>query len=809
MRRLPIKKTCVLVPLTVVALGLLLHLGCDRLEESSPSGKGKGIEKVFVMGIDAADWNIVDPLIKQGKLRNLEGLVERGVRARLKTVSPILSPVVWTSIVTGMKPSKHGIIDFLATNRETGEMVPVTSNLRKVKALWSILSDHDVSVGFTGLWATWPAEPVEGYMVTDRVSYQLFGYGEGEEDSYGKTYPADLYDEILPLRVKPGEVDDDLMDRFIDGSGEPSEREGRLIEELRAIVAQQLTYHRVSLYLRDKYDPVVDFVYFEGVDTVGHLFMPYRPPRLPWIEESSFKRFSGAVDEFYRWTDELLGEQLATLELETRVVVLSDHGFRTGRDRPPSDSRIGYQKAAEWHRKYGILVMAGRGIKKGKRISQASILDVTPTLLYLCSLPSSREMDGKVIREAMEEELLEDSPPATVETFEDLTVEKRSEEPVPSPADRSIREKLLALGYISPGRNGRGEEAGAEPAQRGEEGFVLDNPNAVNNRALILLNRGKIDGAVELLEPLTRDHPEFLSATVQLAYAYFLKGDYDGSLSGYGRALELEPANPAIHNYRGNVLMAMEDFEGAEKAFLEALALYPDFTDAHNSLGILYESKGDYESARKEYERVIAVDPEFAEAYNNIGNLYKNLGDYDAAEEKYREAIEADPDFYGSYNNLGVVLQLRGRYEEALPYLEKASDLNPADVEIRNNRGTLLLRMGRMREAREVFKKLIEDAPEYAEAYNNLGVLYGKLGRREEELQSYREAVAARPDYFDARYNLALALLRAGRIHEAIEEFERSLLLDDRNRAVLENLYRLYSRTGNRAKAESIRMKLR
>jgi Tfp pilus assembly protein PilF/predicted AlkP superfamily phosphohydrolase/phosphomutase len=784
---------------TFLCLGLLL---CRTAAEPEEAVEKNSPAKILLVGIDAADWNIIDPLLKDGKLPNLARLIDRGTRARLKTITPTLSPVVWTSIATGMTPYKHGIIDFLATKKSTGELVPVTSNLRKAKAIWNILSDHGISVGVTGWWATWPAEEVNGFMVTDRVAYNLFSFREKEGKSFGKTYPPALYDEIVPLRVKPEEVDDSFLARFLDLSGEMTEKENRLVEEFRAIIAQQLTYHRISLALRERFDPAFDSVYFEGVDTVGHLFMPYRDPKLPWIEESLSKRFHRVVDEFYCWTDEILGEQLATVGPSTRVLVLSDHGFRTGRDRPPSDSRIGYKKAAEWHRKYGILVMAGPGVKGGHRISQASILDVAPIILHLSSLPASEEMDGKILAEAFEEEFFDKSPPALVRTFEEERGAAREEEPIPSPMDRSIKEKLHALGYIGSPAVSEESEGREEKEEPESEEFVLDNPNSINNAASILLNRGETEEAVKMLERLAADHPEFTVSVVPLALAYSLNGDKDKALETYRSALRRDPENPALYNYIGNLLMEKGDQRRAEEAFRKAVEIYPDFTDAHNSLGILHEKRGDFQTAKKEYEVAIEVDPEYAEGYNNIGNLYKEAGDFDTAIEKYEEAIEADPDFYGSYNNLGVVYQLKGEYEEALSYLEKGVELNPADPEVRNNMATLLMRTGRKEEAEVAFEDLIEEFPDYAEAYNNLGVLLGTMGRGEEELRLYREATHVRPDYLDAHLNLALALIKTRNPKEAGKTLDRCLELDPENIRVLENLSILHFQLGEYEESE-------
>ena len=106
-----------------------------------------GGTRLLLIGLDGADWRVMEPLLEQRKLPNLARLIAGGVRVRLKTVDPVLSPVVWTTAATGFLPSEHGILDFLVTDVRTGERVPVTSRHRRVKAIWNLLDEAGVPVG--------------------------------------------------------------------------------------------------------------------------------------------------------------------------------------------------------------------------------------------------------------------------------------------------------------------------------------------------------------------------------------------------------------------------------------------------------------------------------------------------------------------------------------------------------------------------------------------------------------------------------------------------------------------------------------
>src|SRR5437667_5089809 len=168
-----------------VAFLLLFLQGCR-----SQSSAGR----VVVLGFDGMDPQAVDLLMSEGKLPNFAKLRQDGAYGRLLSSKPLLSPVIWTTIATGKTPDQHHIGHFVAVNQTTGEQLPVTSRMRRVKALWNILSDTGRTVDVVGWWASWPAETVRGSIVSDHLGYH-FLLEEGHSDaqsSMGVTYPPDL-----------------------------------------------------------------------------------------------------------------------------------------------------------------------------------------------------------------------------------------------------------------------------------------------------------------------------------------------------------------------------------------------------------------------------------------------------------------------------------------------------------------------------------------------------------------------------------------------------------------------------------------
>jgi hypothetical protein len=87
--------------------------------------------KLVILGLDGAAWEVLSPLMEQGKLPNFRRLIDGGVSGRLRTVRPIYSPLIWTSMLTGKNKEKHGITGYLDQQQKKGEILPNSRLNRK------------------------------------------------------------------------------------------------------------------------------------------------------------------------------------------------------------------------------------------------------------------------------------------------------------------------------------------------------------------------------------------------------------------------------------------------------------------------------------------------------------------------------------------------------------------------------------------------------------------------------------------------------------------------------------------------------
>ncbi|MGH7339010.1 MAG: alkaline phosphatase family protein, partial [Candidatus Rokuibacteriota bacterium] len=230
-------------PCALLALALLL--GCSE----RPTG-----DRVLLVGVDAATWDVIRPLMAAGRLPTFTGLVRQGWSATLESMDPTISPAIWTTIATGHRPITHGINGFLARGPD-GQSIPVTSNVRLREALWTIASRYDRRVNVVGWYVTWPAEVVNGVMVSDRFvdaeRGKLVGGAESLSPEHPGVYPAALGAELEKLFVR--------ADRFID----PYERDFHRLFKAYPVDA---TRTGIAEHLMRERPADLTLVYLWGID---------------------------------------------------------------------------------------------------------------------------------------------------------------------------------------------------------------------------------------------------------------------------------------------------------------------------------------------------------------------------------------------------------------------------------------------------------------------------------------------------------------------------------------------------------------
>jgi len=713
------------------ALAALSRHEAERLVSRERAAR----RKVLVLGWDAADWLILRPLMDAGRMPNLARLVRSGASGDLQSTRPLLSPIVWTTIASGKPMMEHGIVDFVEVDRSSGERVPVTSTTRKVHTLWTIATAMGLRSDVVGYWATWPAEKILGRMITERVAYQLFSFAR-QDDPEGKVHPTELWPRVADLVVPADRIGYEQVRRFLEIEREefdrawdslpPERRTENKINHFRKILAATETYQRISLeLLKEQAD--LSIFYFEGTDTVCHLFANEMPPPLAGVSAEDIRKYGGAVTEFYEWADELLGQLLARIADDTVVVIVSDHGFYTGELRPDSDPADFLTGAAEWHRPTGMIVAAGAGVAPA-RIEGASVFDVTPTVLALLGLPVPTDVKGRVLEAALPAGVR-----ASVGKLASYETMPRPETAVArgsAAADRERLQELAALGYISPGGSAQPRPApavappgpaGAPPGGEGAaaaaptplpapEGLPAMSAEELAERGTYsqelalgaeLARNGDLAGAKVKYLRVVQLAPGFGPAYQALAETEQKLGDPCGAMNALAQgALRSQTPEPSFLPDMVAAARLCGRIDAARTALERAAVRYAATAEYAAAQGLLAETGGDPEAALSAYRTALERSRIQPVALDRSITLLTARGDDATARQLFREAIAAASNSLPTLNSFVSIALAHEWGADAEAICLRILNSDPGNVGVRRNLGVARLKQGKLEAAR-------------------------------------------------------------------------------------------------------------
>src|SRR4051794_29675849 len=242
--------------------------------------------RLLLIGWDAADWKVIQPLLDAGQMPNLARLIAQGVSGNLATIYPILSPMLWTSIATGKRPYKHGILGFAEPLPDGSGVRPITLVSRKTKALWNILNQNGYRSVVAGWWPSHPAEPINGVMVSNHFKHAEGPAGKLPPMPSGTVHPPSLAGSLADLRVSPTELQGEFIRLFVPEYEKVDQTEDKRLHSLAKIIAETMSVHAAATELLATQSWDFAGIYYDALDHFGHAFMRYHPPRLPTVSEA-------------------------------------------------------------------------------------------------------------------------------------------------------------------------------------------------------------------------------------------------------------------------------------------------------------------------------------------------------------------------------------------------------------------------------------------------------------------------------------------------------------------------------------------
>ncbi|QEG37440.1 alkaline phosphatase family protein [Bythopirellula goksoeyrii] len=639
-----------------------------------------GPKRVLLIGWDAADWQMIDPLIEKGYMPTLAKLMSEGAWGNLATLRPILSPILWNTVATGKRADQHGVLGFTEPDADATGVRPTSSTSRKCKALWNILSQCGLRSNVVGWYASHPAEPINGVIVSNQFENSHLEKGLDAPLPTGAVHPPELADELASFRVHPREIDASALLPFVPKAAEVARQESNRLGKLQHLISQSATIHAVATHLMANTDWDFTAIYYEGIDRCGHEFMHCHPPKMEQVSDEEYEAYKGCMESIYRFHDMLLETLLKLAGDDTAVVLMSDHGYYNDHLRPdPGEGKAG---PVEWHRPFGIIAAHGPGIRAGSRAYGASLLEIAPTVLQLLGLPAAYDMPGRVMAEILEE----CSTLPRIESWEDIEGKCGMHPPETrvDPAEaQAMLQQLADLGYI---------EAEGENAE-----ISVAKTIAGNQISLVqaMMDAQLYAGAIEILEQLDDETRDLVASKLLLA----------------------------------SCLLGVGDRKRARSVLLEIEAQQPEAPRMHMMLGTLEFADGNTEAALDHFQEVVKSEPRQPGLYNKLGEVFLSVKRYDQAFEAFEKALQIDGE-----NPIALAGMARTKLEVSEP--EAALDFGLSAAELVHHFPRVHLVIGEARislgdhhGAIEALECCVRQAPRLAAAHQALAKAYRSLGQ--------------------------------------------------------------------------------
>lgn len=656
--------------------------------------------KLLLVGWDAADWQMIHPLIDAGLMPTLARLVEEGAMGNLRSLQPMLSPILWTSIATGKRAPRHGIHGFVEVAPDGASLRPVQSTSRTSKALWNILSQAGKRCHAVGWYASHPAEHVRGVCVSNQFA---LAPAEATPEQWpvaaGSVQPEEMAARIADLRLHPHEVEASLVQMLIPQAHRLDQslpEVQRLLSALRLRLAECISVHSVATDLLESEPWDFATVYYECIDQVGHDFMPYHPPRLPWINEQAFEAYREVMTGIYRFHDLMLARLLELAGPEAHVLLVSDHGFLNDERRPSQPV-----EPAQWHRTEGVFLLHGPGVKADATVPAPSLLDIAPTVLAMLGVPVGRDFEGRVLAEAFEQ------PPAVefIDSWEQVPDPSAASAPADS-SDRAAEEaalqQLIELGYLAaPGADVQRDLQRARAEQKfnlaasfldgGQarealplvRGLCAESP--AEARYPILLGQCAVAAADanalgEAISWLEQHHPNEGRVSWLRGVQAVFRGELPTALENFQRAVQQTPNDPWLLTKLGRVHLRLQQWPEAEQVFRRALALHADNPEALYGLSVALPRQDKVEEGLAAGLSALKLSPVFPEAHFQVGAVLSRLKWFERAAEAFETSLVQRPNLAVAHEYLGRVYDRLGRLESSRKHREIAERLKADGV---------------------------------------------------------------------------------------------------------------------------------
>jgi hypothetical protein len=372
--------------------------------------------RVQMILLDGASLDFIALNAAGGRFPNFGRLLDSGAVMHLATLRPTQPAPVWTAVATGKLPYKTSVYsagryvvpgsdqpldllpDFcfaqalvrLGLIEETGQ----ASDTVRARRLWELLSGYGITVGVIDWPLTYPAQGVNGYLISDEFLHRDAASVVASMGEPPLAYPPGAAEEASLARqsAAPGPASIVFAAQPAPG-GEPREGHVTPANALAADVAVE----QIAASFGEMRPAQFTAVRYPGVDAVGHYYLRYAlPSAFGDVSDEERLRHGRVLEHYYTYLDGIVGRAMATLGPDDLLFVVSGFGIEPlSLGKRVLERVVGDPDLSGSHERApdGFAIAYGRQVAKGN-FQRASVVDIAPTVLYYFGLPIARDLDG-------------------------------------------------------------------------------------------------------------------------------------------------------------------------------------------------------------------------------------------------------------------------------------------------------------------------------------------------------------------------------------------------------------------------------
>jgi len=139
------------------------------------------------------------------------------------------------------------------------------------------------------------------------------------------------------------------------------------------------------------------------------------------VTDEERRRLGTVLERHYNLIDEAIGRAMAGMGPDDLLVVVSGYGMEPlGLGKRMVERVIGDPDLSGTHETApdGFLLAYGASVLRGRQQGRASVVDVTPTILYFLGLPLGRDMDGYAKTDLFERSFTDERPITFIPTYD-------------------------------------------------------------------------------------------------------------------------------------------------------------------------------------------------------------------------------------------------------------------------------------------------------------------------------------------------------------------------------------------------------